>query len=165
MSRWCRPDLAEINRQRTRHGMTNSPEHRAWRQLQARCDNAKTPNFKNYGGRGITVCPQWRTFEAFFFDMGPRPSSLHSIERRDTNGNYCKDNCRWDTRTKQNQNTRRSRFWTIDGVTYSSSSKAAEGVGVDQATVVRWCNGYSSRGTRHPAKAGCGSFLKYAEAV
>lgn len=158
---WSRPDLSEINRQRTRHGMTDSPEHKAWRQIHTRCNNPKTPNFKDYGGRGIVVCSAWAVFETFLRDMGRRPSPAHSIERKNNNGPYSKDNCCWEIRTKQNQNTRAARWWTINGITYCSSADAARAHGVDQATIVRWCNGYR----RYPPRPGCVSVPKYKETL
>jgi len=84
------------------------PEYSAWRNLIARCTNPDHTAYKNYGGRGITVCTRWlEDFEAFLADVGPRPSPKHSIDRRDNNGNYEPGNCRWVTRNVQSQNQRR----------------------------------------------------------
>lgn len=71
-----------------------------------RCRNAKTDSFKHYGGRGITVCERWRTFQNFFSDMGLRPSSDHSIDRIDNDGNYEPGNCKWSTASEQRRNQR-----------------------------------------------------------
>lgn len=160
----CGCSLVASNKLRTRHGMTDTPEHKVWRQMHTRCTNKRSTGFAHYGGRGITVCKEWGVFETFFADMGKRPSAKHSIERNNTNGNYNKTNCRWAISVDQNENTRRSRIWTVDGVSYPSSQKAAIAAGVDQATIVRWCNGYSQAGVKHAPKRGCSSTLKYKDA-
>jgi hypothetical protein len=89
------------------HGMHNTPEYRTWTGMKERCYNPSADSYKNYGGRGITVCDRWRDdFPAFYADMGPRPSENHSLDRRDTDGNYEPENCRWATRSEQQKNKR-----------------------------------------------------------
>lgn len=96
------------DRSRT-HGMTGEPEHIAWKAMIARCTNPAAENFSYYGGRGISVCERWATsFEAFFADMGRKPTPEHSIDRIDVNGNYEPGNCKWATKSEQAKNTRRS---------------------------------------------------------
>ena len=81
-------------------------EYTSWSNMRNRCTNKNDQAYKNYGGRGITVCARWDSFEKFLEDMGPRPSLLHSLEREDTNGNYEPGNCKWATCTEQQNNTR-----------------------------------------------------------
>jgi hypothetical protein len=75
--------------------------------MLTRCTNPKATGFDRYGGRGIDVCDRWRSFENFLADMGERPMGL-TIDRKDNNGCYCKENCRWITVAEQNRNTCKS---------------------------------------------------------
>ena len=93
----------------------DNPAYECWRNMRRRCDNPNRPDYKHYGGRGIQVCPEWSSFHQFLADMGPRPSSDHSIERNDTNGNYEPSNCRWATSAEQKRNTRASAWVVVNG--------------------------------------------------
>lgn len=104
-----------LQRERTRdvsskaktHGMANSSEYHIWCGMKARCFNENNKSYKNYGGRGITVCDRWRdSFENFYEDMGPRPSSIHQIDRINNDGNYEPGNCKWRTPSENCLNRR-----------------------------------------------------------
>jgi hypothetical protein len=83
-----------------------------WRGMKQRCRNPNNPAYPSYGGRGITVCERWNSFENFYADMGPRPSPQHSIDRWPNNdGNYEPGNCRWATKSEQNENRRPRHLW------------------------------------------------------
>lgn len=102
---------------KTKHGLSASPEYNTWRHMKRRCKNPNDKRYDDYGGRGIAVCSEWESFENFYADMGPKPTPNHSIERKDNNGPYCKDNCIWATPEEQNNNQRSNRFITYEGIT------------------------------------------------
>jgi hypothetical protein len=86
----------------------HSSEYDTWIAARQRCSNPNDPRYPQYGGRGIRVCDEWSDFSVFYRDMGPRPSSRHSLDRRDNDGNYEPGNCRWATTAEQNRNHRRN---------------------------------------------------------
>lgn len=84
--------------------------------MRTRCYNENSDSYKNYGGRGIKISKEWlRDHNLFISDMGPRPSKNHSVERKDNNGNYCKENCIWGTREMQSNNRRDTVRINFDG--------------------------------------------------
>lgn len=95
----------------------NTPEWDSWRMMKTRCNNPKDQAYKRYGGRGITVCERWDTFDKFLEDMGPRPTLEHSLDRKDNSKGYCKDNCRWSTKREQSNNRSDNHLITVNGLT------------------------------------------------
>lgn len=93
-----------------RHGwcsrLWKKPEYTAWCHMKARCQNQRHKYYKYYGGRGISVCDRWQIFQNFIEDMGRRPSSKHSLDRINNDGNYEPGNCRWATKADQMLNRR-----------------------------------------------------------
>ena len=105
----------EVNRRlRTTHGMRHTPIYAVWNAMRLRCYNPSQPHYERYGGRGITVCDEWRTsFEAFYRDMGNRPvgptGKPYTIERNDNDGPYAPWNCQWIPAGQQKLNKRPTR--------------------------------------------------------
>lgn len=98
---------------RIRHGHGSrthrTKTYRTWQSMIARCTNPRLSEWRYYGGRGITVCEHWRTFENFLADMGEKPPG-RSIDRINNDGNYEPGNCRWATKFEQSINTRRTKL-------------------------------------------------------
>lgn len=128
---------------------TIMPEYKIWTGMLARCYNESVVAYPRYGARGITVCARWRDdFKHFFDDMGPRPSSKHSVDRIDNDGNYEPGNCRWATPVEQANNKstagKRSEYYWSDedletlkrmwGMFYTTAEISAV-VGRTEATV------------------------------
>ena len=104
---------AKTNKDRAIHGKTGTTEFRIWEGMKARCLNPNHTFYSHYGGRGITICPHWLdSFEQFYEDMGPRPPGT-TLDRKENDGPYSPDNCRWATQTEQMNNTRSNRLLTV----------------------------------------------------
>ena len=85
-----------------------------------RCTDEKHIQYKDYGGRGISVCGSWMSsFENFFNDMGNPPTPKHQLDRIDNNGGYSKDNCRWVTAKENIRNNSRTKKYTYLGNSYT----------------------------------------------
>ncbi len=95
-------------------GLSRSPEYQAWNSMKSRCLNDREAN-RRYFGRGIGICDRWMVFENFYTDMGLRPSKCHSVERRDNDSGYCKENCYWATKKEQARNRHTNTIYECDG--------------------------------------------------
>lgn len=90
----------------TKHGMCGSREYSSWENMIQRCINPKTRKYHLYGGRGITVCDRWtNSFKDFYEDVGPRPKNT-SLDRKDNEKGYYKENCKWSNPREQLVNVR-----------------------------------------------------------
>jgi hypothetical protein len=116
------------------HGMRGKPIYAVWNMIKQRCTLPSNKQYKDYGGRGITVSESWLTFENFFADMGEAPFKGASVERRDNNKGYCKENCYWATRSQQNNNTRRNTKFEYEGKLYTLK-ELSEISGIKTATL------------------------------
>lgn len=99
--------LKNINKRNVKHGMYLTPEYKSWIAMKERCLNKNNNHYKDYGGRNIKICKEWKnSFETFYKDIGKKPSKDHSLDRIDVFGNYEPSNCRWATRSQQIRNRR-----------------------------------------------------------
>lgn len=132
----------EASKRHIKHGHVtkgkSSPTYRTWINMIQRCNNPNASYYSYYGGRGINVCERWMNFENFLEDMGERPSKNHSIERKDSNGDYCLSNCKWGTSQEQGrnrsiQNNNKSGYKGIYKVNKTGKWTAA--IGVSKKTI------------------------------
>lgn len=116
-----------------KHGMYLVPGYDTWKGMVRRCHNEKSKEYKNYGGRGITVCERWRYSPKFFIeDMGQKPGPEYSLNRIDNDKGYYRENCEWTTALTQQRNRRSCIYITIDSIT---------------KTVKEWCTEYNLKYT------------------
>lgn len=95
----------------TKHNDHKTVLYRCWTAMKGRCTNPNNPEYKNYGARGITFCERWSDYMLFKEDMLSSFKTGLSLDRKDNNGNYEKDNCKWSTNKEQQRNTRRNRYF------------------------------------------------------
>ncbi len=117
----------KLKHKRTTHGRSKEPEHESWCEMKRRCNIPHRKEYPHYGGRGITYDPAWEDFMVFFADMGPRPSKAYTLERKDSNGPYCKQNCIWLLKSLQNRNQRNTKL-SMEKVREIRSLYAAGGI-------------------------------------
>lgn len=115
------------------HGKSSTAAFARWISMRQRCFNPNRKDWPNYGGRGITICDRWMSFENFYTDMGDPPPGMQ-IERVDNNGNYEPGNCVWATPVQQGRNRRNNRRINASGETKTLSTWA-ENIGAAESTV------------------------------
>lgn len=126
------------------HGMSKTHPWFVWMGLKDRCDNKKSPKYKNYGGRGITYCGEWVVFENFWKDMGvdykkhllEYGKKQTTLDRINNDGEYSKDNCKWSTLKEQSRNKRTNKNMFFNGKKIALS-EIAEIVGIDYDLLLR----------------------------
>ncbi len=117
------------------HGKSEYPEYTVWKQMKYRCLNSNATGYSKYGGRGITVCEQWRrSFERFLQDVGPRPSMKHTLDRIDNDKGYMPGNVRWVEQKIQQRNKSNNRIVEVDGEC-TTLAEAVEKRGLNYNTV------------------------------
>ena len=107
--------FAGKNNPNYRHGLHGTREYRIWKAMRTRCNNPNMSRYHRYGGRGISICPEWDDFNTFFRDMGPCPEG-YSIDRIDNDGNYTPENCRWADNMTQSANRSQAKLHEHDGL-------------------------------------------------
>lgn len=119
-----RPDLSKRN---TTHGQCGTRLHRIWNGMKARCMYPSQKHYPNYGGRGIKVCEVWQNFDEFYkWAIANGYTDDLSIDRIDSDGNYCPENCRWSTSLEQCRNKDITIVATAFGETKSAQEWAED---------------------------------------
>ena len=104
-----------------KHGMTGTRPYRVWQNMHRRCREKNNKEYKRYGGRGISVCEEWKSFEVFWEDMKEGYEEHLTLDRIDNNKNYTKDNCRWATLEEQGNNKRNNVLLSYKGETKTAA--------------------------------------------
>jgi hypothetical protein len=89
--------------------ITDTPTWKTWRSMRKRCNQVNKDGYESYGGRGINICERWNRFENFLADMGCRPDG-YTLDRINTDGDYCKENCQWSCKARQQHNRRNTKL-------------------------------------------------------
>lgn len=113
---WSRELAAKLN---LTHGMRSKPVYAVWNAMQARILNPANRQYKDYGGRGLKLEPDWKTFEGFYRDMGEPPFEGATLKRVDNDKGYLRGNVIWASRTAQVRNRKATKFVTYQGETKS----------------------------------------------
>ena len=126
-----------------RHGLSWHPLYTTWQRMKKRCGLVPfTPKAykRNYIDRGITVCDEWRTFLFFYRWAKNKLRPGLQLDRKNNNGNYTPENCRFVTNKVNSQNSVNAKRWYIKGRKYNSCRDAGRAVNVSQGTIRWWCN-------------------------
>lgn len=152
-----------------KHGRRETREYSSWTAMKGRCLDPDNRDYPRWGGRGVTICPEWiASFEEFFAHIGPRPVGT-TLDRIDNSRSYEPGNVRWATNKEQAANRRDTWIVEIHGTRYPSAEAAALAHGVSTTTIRRWCEGFVDPRRAHhanrgltPARADCRMWRKYA---
>lgn len=110
---------------RYKHGMRGTPTYNSWKSMKQRCSNPKALVYQYYGGIGIRFCEKWNSFEGFLEDMGERPAGT-TLDRIESDKDYCKENCRWATQEIQDNNRKNHVLISAFGQTKTQAQWAKE---------------------------------------
>lgn len=120
----------------TKHGKRNTRLYHIWSGMKDRCNNPRNIGYNLYGGRGIKVCEEWsQDFMAFYQWASENGyTDKMTIDRIDANGNYCPENCRWETQKAQQNNRRNNHVISFNGGTHTLT-EWAEITGIKCSTI------------------------------
>lgn len=148
-ARWENPTAEMRARQslsaKKTHGKTKHPSYQVWADMKGRCLNQKHKWFPSYGGRGITVCERWMSFENFYEDIGANWAHGMQLGRIDNDKGYSPENCRWETPEQQQSNKSNNVFIDTE-IGRLTVGQAARHYGISPA-----CLGYRVR-SGYPAE-------------
>lgn len=116
------------------HGLSRTRTYTTWIGMKSRCQKKNFKQYKDYGGRGISVSEKWMKFENFLNDMGEQPKGM-SLERIDNNKGYSSENCKWATEYEQKRNTRRNHWIEFRGEKKCLADWATE-IGIKSNTLI-----------------------------
>lgn len=120
------------NKNAVKHGLSKTRLYTIWHSMYCRCYYKSTNQYKNYGGKGIKVCEEWKSSQGFlnFYNWAINNGYEEklTLDRIDSNKNYCPENCRWVTSKSQSNNKTNNVFYTFNGET---------------KTAKQWCELYS----------------------
>lgn len=136
----------KVSQKSKKHGMHKTRIYKMWQNLKARCNCPSSNKFYNYGGRGIKACDEWQDdFMAFYeWAMKKGYSDNLTIDRIDSNGDYCPENCRFATYSQQSDNRRNTRTYTLNGET-KTLKEWANITGLSLRMIsARWERGWSA---------------------
>lgn len=154
------PPVARVRTRVSASGRSIASEYSSWCGMKDRCYNENNDRYGSYGGRGIVVCDRWRdSFSNFFEDMGTKPTNKNTIDRRDNNGNYEPNNCRWADASEQARNRSTTKVWVVYGMKFIAAGDAAMFYNVSVTTIRAWCG--CVKDTLHKQKSGCYAYPKY----
>lgn len=117
------------------HGQTKTRLHKIWASMHERCERKTHEHYADYGGRGISVCPAWKDFVRFRdWAIASGYSDKLTLDRKDVNGDYSPNNCRWATMKEQQNNKRSNRIVVLEGVSHTVT-EWAEMLGINKTTI------------------------------
>jgi len=150
----------ETRKRNTTHGQWGTHLYQVWAGIKKRREGRGSGESKRFYAT-VTMCPEWEEFEPFYQWANGKWKPGLVIDRKDTLSGYSPDNCRFITSKQNNQNTKRSKWWFIDGEVYESANDAAMALGCCQSHIDFMCHGRDINGKHYPPHPKCYAEKKY----